>query len=56
MLGLLNTLIKVKKKKENTILDYIQGIKIIIDKLSMIGHPLNDREIVIHLFNVLGPK
>jgi hypothetical protein len=35
---------------------YLQSIKSISDKLSLIGHPLDDLDLVIYALNGLGPS
>ena len=53
MLGLRDKLIK--SRKESLSIDaYMQIIKKTLDDLALIGHPLNDDEIVIHILNGLG--
>ena len=55
MLDLLDALMKVSKEGK-IVANYMQGIKIIIDDLSMIGHHLSDGEIIIHSLNGIGPE
>lgn len=43
------------KKGTSMVLSYLQYIKFIVDELSLIGHPLNDVDLVIYALNGLGP-
>ena len=55
MLGLRDKLIKTRK--DNSSIDvYMQAIKRISDDLALIGHPLNDDELIIHVLNGLGSE
>ena len=53
MLSLLDTLMKLTKKGK-TVAEYVHGIKTIIDDIDLMGPPLNDGEIVVHILNGLG--
>ena len=53
MLSLRDTLMKFNKEGK-TVAEYMHGIKTSIDDLDLIGHPLNDGEIVVHTLNDLG--
>lgn len=41
-------------QEEDTITNYIQNLKVIINNLTLIDHPLNgEEEVIIHTFNNL---
>lgn len=53
MLRLRNILMKTTKDSQS-IVEYIQAIKIIVDDLALIGYPLNEDKLIIHVLNKLG--
>lgn len=53
MLTLRDSLMRIKQDAQ-TIDEYMQSIKKISDDLALIGYPLNDDELVIHVLNGLG--
>ncbi|KAK2641736.1 hypothetical protein Ddye_023499 [Dipteronia dyeriana] len=52
-LGLLDSLTNVSLKYKSVV-DYMQGIKTILDNLELIGHPVDEGAIIIHRLNGLG--
>lgn len=54
MLGLRDKLMKIVKEPTQSIAEFLQAIKRIADDLALIGHCLNDDELVIHALNGLG--
>ena len=50
MLSLRDTLVKFNKEGK-TVAEFMHGIKTLIDDLDLIGHPLNECEIVVHTLN-----
>lgn len=55
MLTLVSIMMKTTQEG-SFIIDYIQDIKIIIDDLAFISHPLSDEEVTIHILNGLGDE
>ena len=53
MLTLRDSLMKIKKDSQ-TIDEYMQSVKKISDDLALIGYPLSDDELVVHVLNGLG--
>ena len=53
MLSLHNILMKTTKGSQS-IIEYTQTIKIIIDDLALMGYPLSEDEIILHVLNGLG--
>lgn len=54
MLGLRETLANTWKES-NSVSKYMQTIKWIADDLAFIGHPLNEDELIVYVFNGLEP-
>ena len=53
MLSLRNILMKTTKGSQS-IAEYMQTIKIITDDLALMGYPLSEDEIILHVLNGLG--
>lgn len=53
MLSLLTTLMKTFQEG-HSVADFMQSVKVTVDALAMISHPLSDKQIIAYTLNGLG--